>query len=64
MAKLKSKTGERMVGRIVALVPESVKVKYTVECARHGEIPSERVRDFIEQDLEYLAGVVLAHTPR
>ena len=57
MPKLKSKTGERMVSRIVALVPESVKIKYTSECERHGEIPSERVRDFVEQDLEYLAGL-------
>ena len=57
MPKCKSKSGERMVGRIVALVPESVKVKYTAECERHGEIPSERVRDFVEQDLEYLAGL-------
>jgi len=57
MPKLKSKSGERMIGRIVALVPESVKERYANECERHGEIPSERVRDFVEQDLEYLAGL-------
>lgn len=54
MPKCKSKTGEKMMGRIVALVPESIKARYVAECARHGAIPSERVRDFVERDLERL----------